>query len=124
MSNIKCYIDELGYLIARPESGRELLGMYLEQDIQGSTIVCDEFIKYCNKVINKEIPEWKIVGNAHRLTIYSENIIIKNLFCDSFEPLQLSHQEFLAALKEWKRCLEIINMGNMDGEIPVVARQL
>ncbi len=117
MNIIKCYIDQFECL--RAESCSEVLSMYLEQDIQGSATVCDIVIEACNKVICKEIPEWSGTGNAHTITICSKNVIIKNYYTDSIEPLQLSPQDFIAALKEWKRCIKIRMRGNKDGEIPI-----
>ena len=105
MNTITCYVDKYGSLRAKTEPRSEILGMYLEQDIQCSLNGCDELIGICNQVKRKEEPEWSGTGNAHTLTICEQHVTIENEYDDSLDPMEISLSEFIEALKEWKRCI-------------------
>lgn len=111
----KCYTDENGFLRADVEKGDELLAWFLEQDIQSSTESCKDMLGICNKVEMGKIPMWKGTGNAHTVTIKSENVKIKNEFLDIDFFLEIPLMDFKNALKEWLVfCSGVSSLKNTD----------
>ena len=83
----------------------EMLGWYLEQDVQSSPTTCDELHSICIDVTSGDKGRWEGVGNAHSVLIEGENVTIENEFDDDAEPCTIPVKEFQNALKQWKELI-------------------
>jgi len=98
----KVYFDSHGYPRAEYQPPHEVLGWYLEQDVQNSPATCEELLRLSDEVINGNRPDWQGVGNAHTLSIKGNCVCIENEFSDSGTLCELSIEDFKTALLSWK----------------------
>jgi hypothetical protein len=108
---IKCYIDEHASRRAEVNSPYEMVGWYLEQDIQGGVNSCRRLFGIIEKVKNGVESEYSGTGNAHTITITSDKVVIENEYSDPLETCEVPLIKFEKALKEW---FQFISIGNED----------
>jgi uncharacterized protein YacL (UPF0231 family) len=105
--DIKIYKDRNGYpRVAAPES-LEILGWFLEQDIQRCKYSCDEIIEIIDSVQQGKISYWKGTGNAHTFCITSELVTIYNEFSENSSPCSMDTREFKNAIILWGEFIEM-----------------
>lgn len=97
----KIHIDEDGYPRAIFDPPNEILGSFLEEDIQTSPQVCNLILSACNDVSNGRIGVWDDVGNAHRLIIQNGRVRISNEYSDYYSPCEVTIDEFTQVLLKW-----------------------
>jgi uncharacterized protein YacL (UPF0231 family) len=102
------YLDHYGYPRATYQPPQEVLGEYLEQDVQSSSLACDSLLHFCNEVADGRRDSWQASGNAHTVTISSGRVRIENEFSDSGLPCELPIEDFMAALLSWKEFISSI----------------
>ena len=103
MLQIECHRDEYGVFRAIVSPPLEVIGWYLEQDVQGSVWACDDLLEKCKMVKSGEKSEWSGTGNAHTATVRVDQVLIENEFADS--EVTCSLDDFMAALQAWKACI-------------------
>jgi len=114
---LKCYIDEHGIRRAEVSSLYELLGWYLEGDVQASIYHCKLLFSEIKKVKTYVKEEFSGTGNAHTITITRDKVIIENEFliesedCGASRICEMSLNEFEKALTQW---FEFILIGQED----------
>ena len=101
---IKCYRDANGFPRVEADTEERNLAAFLEQDVQRSEGIYDEFRAAIDAVTEKET-EWSLSGNAHKVTMANDRVVIENLWDDDLDPTVLSISEFASALHEWRRFL-------------------
>lgn len=101
----KFYLDSRGYPRADYQSPEEVLGWYLEQDIQGSAKACDELLRVCDELVEGKRSDWEGVGNAHTVSITDGIVTIENEFSDTAQSCTVSVEDFRTAIKSWKDLL-------------------
>jgi len=95
------YRDNDGEPRAQSSSPRELLGRFLESDVQESLHYCRELLAAIDRVEGGELRLWQQTGNAHTLTLHPDSAVIEAEFGDSATPCHLSLSELRDALQEW-----------------------
>ena len=63
------YRDESGDPRAEFEHPYELLGHFLESDIQGSISICEEILGKISEIFAGKTKEWQQTGNAHTIVL-------------------------------------------------------
>lgn len=102
----KYSLDEHGIRRAFVISPYELLGWYLEDDVQGSLYHCKLLFSVIEKVKNGALEEWSGTGNAHTITITQDRVVLENEYLLESEETprrncEIPLIEFEKALKEW-----------------------
>jgi uncharacterized protein YacL (UPF0231 family) len=100
------YIDESGSPRAECENSFELLGNFLESDVQGSAAYCEEILKMIDHVSIGKPKKWRSTGNAHTITLTPEEVCIEAEFDDAHTPLRLSLDMLKTALIDWKALVD------------------
>lgn len=104
----KLYLDSHGYPRAEYQAPNEVLGWYLEQDVQSSPATCDELLHVCEEIVEGRRRDWQGSGNAHTVTIADSHVTIENEFSDSTELCEVSIEDFKTAVLAWKELLRSI----------------
>ena len=104
----KFYLDSHGYPRAEYQPPNEVLGWYLEQDVQSSPATCDELIRVCDEIIEGNRRDWQGIGNAHTVSIADSRVTVENEFSDSAQPCEVSIEDFKAAVLAWKELLRSV----------------
>ncbi len=99
------YRDSRGDPRAEFESPYELLGLFLESDIQGSASICDEILGKIDEIFAGKIKEWQQTGNAHTIILSRHDACIKAEFGNVQEPCRLTIERFKRAVSDWKSFL-------------------
>ena len=114
---VKCYIDEHGFRRAEVSPPYQLLGWYLEDDVQGSLYHCKLLFSEIEKVKAGVEPEFSGTGNAHTVTITRDKVVIENEYliesedCDISRICEIPLVEFEQALTQW---FEFIKVGQEE----------
>jgi len=114
---VKCYIDEHGFRRGEVSSPYELVGWFLEQDVQGSLYHCQLLFSEIEKVKTGVESEYSGTGNAHTITITREQVVIENEYliesedCDISRICEMPLLEFEQALTQW---FEFIKVGQEE----------
>ncbi len=87
----------------------EMIGWYLEQDVQSSLSTCDELLRLCDDFCKGRRDEWQGTGNIHTVSIRDSRVQIENEFTDSAASCVLSIDDFKTALLSWR---ELIRPGS------------
>jgi uncharacterized protein YacL (UPF0231 family) len=101
--NAKHFVDGNGFKRVEYDHPCELLGWYLEQEVQSSRATCAALQSECDAVLSGKKSEWQGTGNAHTVTIKNGNVVIENEFDEDAAPCKISIEEFKIALGEWNR---------------------
>lgn len=99
--NLRCFYSENGSPRATGDDKNILVAYYLESDIQGDTLRCQELLKIAQDVQSNQIPQWEETGNAHTLTLTPTQAIIEAEFDESLAPLNIPLTQFKQALQKW-----------------------
>ncbi len=105
MEEKKFFFDKNNCPRAEYQPPNEILGWYLEQDVQSSPATCDEMLSVCSDVLSGQKESWEGVGNAHSIVINREAVVIENEFDESSGPCEVSIEELQTALKLWKELI-------------------
>lgn len=84
----------------------ELLGHFLESDIQGSIAICNEILGKVDEIVAGKIKEWQQTGNAHTVVLSRHGACIEAEFDNIRAPCRLTLERFQKAVSEWKSFLE------------------
>ncbi len=117
--NLKCYVDEYGVQRAEVSSPYELVGWYLEQEIEGDVHSCKRLLRRIEKVKKEAESEHRGTGNAHTITVTGDNVVIENEYSDLFDRCEIPLIEFERALTEWLKFISIDKKELLDS-IPSV----
>ena len=98
---LKCYRDERGFAHADAPPGREILGTFVVQDLQGDLADCKEMLELAEDVVKGRRPEWSGTGNAHAIRMSQSGITIENLWDESLGCFTFSFDEFREAVMDW-----------------------
>jgi len=98
---VKCLIDEHGIRRARVDSPYEMVGLFLEGDVQGSLYHCKLLLSIIEKVKSGMESEWSGTGNAYTITITRDKVVLEYEYSDPLETCEIPLFEFEKALKEW-----------------------
>ncbi|MCZ6677555.1 MAG: YacL family protein [Candidatus Poribacteria bacterium] len=114
---IKYYIDENGFRRAEVSPPYELLGWYLEGDVQGSIYTCKLLLSEIEKAKAGVEEEYSGTGNAHTITIKRDKVVIENELlnetkdCEMSQICEIPLPEFEKALTQW---FEFIKIGQEE----------
>lgn len=101
--NIELYKDKNGYPRVSCPASLEVLGSYLEQDVQRSILSCDEIIQIIELVQQGKQESWEGTGNAHTITIGANTTTIFNEFSDTLDPCLMATNDFKSAIILWRK---------------------
>lgn len=102
---ISCYRDSYGFARVKPNDMNPLVGLYFEQDIQGSQPTCDELLAILDEVEGGKRSEWSGTGNAHTLTIKCDGVCIVNEWDESLGQALVSLALFRQCIEAWRKCI-------------------
>lgn len=103
---VKPYLDNKGWRRASVEEPYEVLGSFLEQDLQNSVPACKLFLEAIDAVKSGLIEDWQGTGNAHTVTLTRDKATIENEFAEPFIACELPIDEFRDAVMEWMTFIE------------------
>ncbi|HNX98779.1 MAG TPA: YacL family protein [Candidatus Aminicenantes bacterium] len=99
------YRDAAGACRAQVDLEKELLGRFLEADVQGSQATCDNLLAALDEVAAGRRKRWQQTGNAHTLIVGRRRARIRAEF-GSAPDLILPFGELVQALREWRALLD------------------
>lgn len=103
---MKYYLDEHGIHRVRSVDGEELLGSFLEEDVQSSLDNCGIVLQSLSDVERGACQPFHSTGNAHDVFIQSDRVHIEHLWLlPPMQPLELTIGRFRQALLEWRAFL-------------------
>ena len=102
MIQIECRIEN-GWLRANVSEPYQLVGQYLESDIQDCIEECDELLEICDKVEKGQLNSWGGCGNANEINIEQDNVTIEVMFVG--EKVTISLNDYRIAIETWKNFL-------------------
>jgi hypothetical protein len=97
------FIDEHGFPRAHFERPYEVLGYYLEQDVQSCIASCDTLIEICKQVESGLLASWSGTGNAHSIEILPDKVQIEKQYSIQPEGCVILISEFKSAVSSWKK---------------------
>jgi uncharacterized protein YacL (UPF0231 family) len=106
--SIELYKDKNGFPRVNCSVPLEVLGSYLEQDLQRSISSCDEIIQIIESIQQGKQDSWEGTGNAHTVTIEANSTKIFNEFSDTLDPCSMATDEFKNAIISWRKFIEQI----------------
>lgn len=109
MAESKFYFDQHGFPHAEYQPPNEILGWFLEQDVQNSPNSCKWLLQLCEEIDAGTRQEYDGTGNAHAISIVGNRVHIENLFTDSIAPSDLSIDEFRAGILSWMRLITSVS---------------
>jgi len=95
------YRDERGMPHADFDSPCEVVGWFLEQDVQNSVSTCDELIAIVDET-KASRSRYHTNGNAHTITIDDGGVRIETDYADPARSAILTLDEFRRAVLDWK----------------------
>jgi uncharacterized protein YacL (UPF0231 family) len=98
--------DERGYPRVRAAPPCEVLGWFLEQDVQGNAAKCHRLLGLIEEARSGRRPHWQGTGNAHTLTLTPSGARVENEFVEPLTACDLPLDELAAAVRGW---LELID---------------
>lgn len=99
--NMKFYFDSNGDPRTQCPAGYDLLGQFLESDIQGSIAFCQEILDKVEEITSGKIDYWEVTGNAHTLVLSPGSACIESLFDDTSESLKIQTVQLKKVLEDW-----------------------
>jgi hypothetical protein len=93
--------DEDGRARAHAEPPCEVLGWFLEQDVQADEIYCRELITTIEEIEIGIGERWEDVGNAHRLTLSPTGAEIESEYAEPTARCELTLTELRDVLTAW-----------------------
>ena len=102
---LEYYRDDLGDARVRAPRGRELLGRYLEGDLQSDALHAREIAHAVDRVAAGHLPSFTETGNAHTLTLSPAGAVIESEL-DERAACLLPLADLRAALGGWIAFLE------------------
>jgi uncharacterized protein YacL (UPF0231 family) len=98
---IKFYKDNYGFRRAECPPAFEVVGSYLEEEIQGSIQNGWRLIELINDIQTDRQASWEGTGNAHTVTLTPNFARIVNEFSDDVAPCEISLENFKKVIIEW-----------------------
>lgn len=100
-ANIKFFVSEDGYCRAESLHPYEVIGTYLEEDIQRSPNGCSYVLDQIDQIRTGAELRIEGAGNAHSIDIEKLGVDISHLWTDEFQPVHLSLNEFEGIILQW-----------------------
>ncbi len=95
----------MGFFVLKKQMDAQASERFLEQDIQSSGVVTNEFLEIVESMKDGRQAEWNGTGNAHSITISPKEVSIENIWDDSLGIAQVSLDDFKQALLSWLACI-------------------
>ncbi len=102
------HLDSRGHPRADFQPPNEVLGWYLEQDVQSCLASCDELLSACEEVVERKSTHWQATGNAHTIIITDTSVLIENEFSSRVQACKVSIKYFMASILGWKELIRSI----------------
>ncbi len=103
---LRVHSGDNGILKAIPDRDRELLGRFLEEDVQESSSHCLELLNAIEGISSQGEQRWEQTGNAHTVILDRSGVTIESEMDEECAPLHLSLDEFEEAVKTWLSAIE------------------
>lgn len=82
-------------------NGPELLGEFLQSELQGDIAACDRLTEQFNKS-----DSFRITGNMSSLLLKGNTVLLEPLFDDNILSVSMDKTDFLSMVCRWKTFLE------------------
>src|SRR5215510_12112922 len=99
--DLSFFHDQAGEPRASCAPPYDLLGHFLESDIQGNRTVCQDILQILDRVAAGELQVWQQTGNAHTLVLTADGAYITADFDPAARPCHMALAEFRSALERW-----------------------
>jgi hypothetical protein len=112
------FIDNEGWRRARFPKPFQVLGEFLESDVQVSEYYFNLLLDICKKIGAKELDEWSDTGNAYTVTIKNNTVTVEAAYewvQKELPACTISIDEFRQILRGWFQFL-IDNGQSVDKE--------
>jgi hypothetical protein len=103
---LKLSVDSDGRGRAEGAPPFDVLGWYLEDDIQGDPQRCDEVISMIDQVESGTLASWEEAGNAHTLYLAPSGAIIESEFADPPKSCALALTDLRDVVLHWRAIIE------------------
>lgn len=100
------YHDDHDFPRAEVETPYEVLGWFLEQDVQSSVSWCKELVGIIETIQCGRKARWEGTGNAHTLVLTQKRVRIENEYTDPPQSCELSLHDFENAILEWSTFIQ------------------
>lgn len=98
---VAMFMDADGSLRANVAAPCEVLGWFLEQDVQNDIAWGRELISIVDNVVTGKRSTWQGTGNAHTLTLTPGEAHIENEYTQDVRPCSISPDTFKQVLTDW-----------------------
>ena|SRR5262245_1677795 len=98
---LKLYYDAHDFPRAEVDTPHEVLGWFLEQDVQSSLPWGRELVETIENIQADRTSHWEGTGNAHTLVMTGKGVRIDNEYVDPPQSCELSLHEFKRAVQSW-----------------------
>jgi uncharacterized protein YacL (UPF0231 family) len=99
------YRDSAGDPRARCRAPYELLGHFLESDVQSNIALCEEILAVLDRMGRDEITRWQQTGNAHTLFLGKKEARIEAEYDEMVAPCRLTLDQLRGAVTRWSAFL-------------------
>jgi uncharacterized protein YacL (UPF0231 family) len=100
--DIRLYRDPQGLPRAQAAPPHEVVGWWLEQDVQQDPATCDAVLAGIAAVRAGQTPEWTGTGNAHTVTLTARGARIESEFAEPPAAAECSLDELQDAVSRWQ----------------------
>jgi hypothetical protein len=98
---IRLFTDERGYPRVDAPSPCEVLGWFIEQDIQSDVNSAMELIEIIDRIQDGTNDYWKGTGNAHTLTLMPKGVHIQSEYAVPPAECEVTLQDLRQSLIDW-----------------------
>ena len=103
---VQLFRDEYGYPRAEAAAPYQILGWFLEQDIQADSEWARELIKIIEEIQSGTESRWEGTGNVHTLILTPEKAYIESEFAEPQATCEISLDDLKQAVADWLAFLE------------------
>ena len=102
---LQLYRDSAGDPRAKCDPPYELLGLFLESDVQSNIALCEEILAVLDRIARDEITRWQQTGNAHTLFLEKTKVRIEAEYDELAAPCRLTREQLRDAVTRWSAFL-------------------
>jgi hypothetical protein len=107
MDKGRFYCDDEGRPRAEFSAPNEVVGWFLEQDVQ-SPMSCDQLLLRISKLAEDPREEFEQTGNAHTVRLTHRTAIIESNYAEPRTWATVSVEELRDAILRWKELLSVV----------------
>jgi hypothetical protein len=99
--DIRFLYDAGGWRRAQVAPPHQMVGDYLEADVQGCPETAIELLQAIDRVLAREALLWEGTGNAHYLRLAGDEAVIENIWLEDLPTCRIPLTDFRCAVSGW-----------------------